>query len=208
VVTQNVDGLHQRAGLCDSLVSELHGSVFRETCDNSECEVTEIKRTFDVTSGKPHNGRHRHKTGRACDSCGSDLKDVVVHFGERLRDDVLKKARQVCLESTLSVVMGTSLKIPPANTLPRLSERRVICNLQWTAQDKTAAMKINAKCDDVMLAVCKHLDVQVPVYDPVKDAVAREVKKVKEQSSTKAEFAPLSKKQRSAKNPSMPRTTA
>jgi hypothetical protein len=69
-------------------------------------------------------------------------------------------------------------------------------------------MKINAKCDDVMLAVCKHLDVQVPVYDPGKDAVAREVKEVKEQSSTKAEFAPLSKKQRSAKNPSMPRTTA
>ena len=166
VVTQNVDGLHGRAGTPAAFVSELHGTVFRETCENEACAVTELVRDFDVTARKPHGGRHRHKTGRACPGCGGDLRDVVVQFGERIDDDVLARATEASRNAKLSLVMGTSLKIPPASRLPRLSETLVIVNLQWTAEDKRAALKMRARCDDVLSAVCETLGVAVPEYDP------------------------------------------
>ena len=49
-----------------------HGSVYREACVNPECDAGTYERAFDVTATKPHHGRHRHKTGRACDACGWD----------------------------------------------------------------------------------------------------------------------------------------
>lgn len=232
VVTQNVDGLHQRAGLPDSCVSELHGSVYRERCDEKDCDIHKngfIKRPFDVTNKKPQGGRHRHKTGRVCVSCGNDLKDFVVQFGEKLDDDVLACAREVSKTSQLSIVMGTSLKIPPANTLPRLSKQMVIVNLQWTKHDSRAVMKMHAKCDDVMLGLCEHLGLEVPVYDPATDEIGEKVVKgggtfvgrvggsegkdagrpMKEESETDAKpyFPPLSKQQRRMKNPSVPKPT-
>ena len=218
VITQNVDGLHQRAGLPASIVSELHGSVYREECRTEGCEKEDegVLRTFDVTATKPHNGgagaarspftqpdcvswctavpsphpphsprhvlplalpagRHRHKTGRTCSACGGELHDTVVQFGEHLDDDTLEAAIAASEESPLSLVAGTSLKVPPASTLPRRSSALVVCNLQWTSQDKHAALKIHAKCDEVMLAICRHLEVEVPPYAPEDDPVGREV---------------------------------
>ena len=252
VVTQNVDGLHGRAGMPREAVSELHGTVFREKCENEACAVTDLARDFDVTARKPHNGRHRHKTGRACPGCGGDLRDVVVQFGERLDDDVLAKATEVSRDAKLSLVMGTSLKIPPASRLPRLSETLVIVNLQWTAEDKRAALKMRARCDDVLVAACGALGVAVPEYDPGADAIGARVVaagetfardesghqsqradvKAEEAStfhagegegddarsvrfgvggegeSKKHSFAPLSKRARRMKNPSVPIPTS
>ena len=249
VVTQNVDGLHGRAGTPAAFVSELHGTVFRETCENEECAVTELARDFDVTARKPHGGRHRHKTGRACPGCGGDLRDVVVQFGERIDDDVLARATEASRNAKLSLVMGTSLKIPPASRLPRLSETLVIVNLQWTAEDKRAALKISARCDDVLAAVCETLGVAVPEYDPGADAIGARVLAAGETFARKqragetdaeaaeatsgkgvadevrarscgvqsekrpevggvAAFAPLSKRARRMKNPSVPKPTS
>ena len=181
VITQNVDGLHQRAGMPAENVSELHGSVYREVCKNESCPMgpdiadRTYHRTFDVTATKPHNGRHRHKTGRVCDGCGGDLHDTVVQFGEHLDDDTLDTSVAASEASPLSLVCGTSLKVPPASTLPRRSGALVVCNLQWTSQDRHASLKIHAKCDEIMLAVCKHLEIDVPEYDPSADPIGSEV---------------------------------
>jgi NAD-dependent SIR2 family protein deacetylase len=181
VITQNVDGLHQRAGMPKETVSELHGSVYREVCKNESCPMgpdiadRTYHRTFDVTATKPHNGRHRHKTGRVCDGCGGDLHDTVVQFGEHLDDDTLETSVAASEASPLSLVCGTSLKVPPASTLPRRSGALVVCNLQWTSQDRHASLKIHAKCDEIMLAVCKHLEIDVPEYDPSADPIGSEV---------------------------------
>ena len=181
VITQNVDGLHQRAGMPADTVSELHGSVYREVCKNESCPMgpdiadRTYHRTFDVTATKPHNGRHRHKTGRVCDGCGGDLHDTVVQFGEHLDDDTLDTSVAASEASPLSLVCGTSLKVPPASTLPRRSGALVVCNLQWTSQDRHASLKIHAKCDEIMLAVCKHLEIDVPEYDPSADPIGSEV---------------------------------
>ena len=142
VVTQNVDGLHQRAGMPQDAVSELHGSVFREECRNEACPMgptprdRTYRRVFDVTSTKPHNGRHRHRTGRRCDACGGDLHDVVTQFGEHLDDETLKTAIAACEASPLALVCGSSLKVPPRARC-QTKRRAVVCNLQWTSQTST-----------------------------------------------------------------------
>ena len=103
------------------------------------------------------------------------MRDVVVQFGERIDDDVLAKATEVSRGAQLSLVMGTSLKIPPANRLPRLSKTLVIVNLQWTAEDKHSKLKLNARCDDVLEALCGALGVTVCSYDPGADAIGARV---------------------------------
>jgi NAD-dependent SIR2 family protein deacetylase len=63
--------------------------------------------------------------------CKWDLHDTVVQFGEHLDDDTLETAVGASTQSPLSLVLGTSLKVPPASTLPRRSGALVVCNLQW-----------------------------------------------------------------------------
>ena len=176
IVTQNVDGLHQRAGVPDEAVAELHGSVYKERC--SSCERV-YRRDFDVTSTKPSHGKNRHRTGRTCEVEGCDgyLKDTIVQFGESLDDETLEKAREWSKDANMSVVVGSSLRVPPASTLPRMAKKHcVVVNLQWTSQDAKATLKLHAKADDVLVQMCKHLGLKIPEYDPMTESVGRKVK--------------------------------
>ena len=176
IVTQNVDGLHQRSGVPDEVVAELHGSVYKERC--SSCERVYV-RDFDVTSTKPSHGKNRHRTGRMCETEGCDghLKDTIVQFGESLDDETLEKAREWSKEAKMSIVVGSSLRVPPASTLPRMAKKHcVVVNLQWTSQDAKATLKLHAKADDVLVKMCKHLGLKIPEYDPMMDSVGKKVK--------------------------------
>ena len=176
IVTQNVDGLHQRAGVPEDAIAELHGSVYKERCSN--CERV-YARDFDVTSTKPSHGKNRHRTGRMCevDKCDGYLKDTIVQFGESLDEETLEKAREWSREAKMSVVVGSSLRVPPASTLPRMAKKHcVVVNLQWTSQDAKATLKLHAKADDILVKMCKHLGLKIPEYDPLTESVGRKVK--------------------------------
>lgn len=176
IVTQNVDGLHQRAGIPEDAIAELHGSVYKERC--SSCERIYM-RDFDVTSTKPSHGKNRHRTGRTCevDKCDGYLKDTIVQFGESLDEETLEKAREWSQEAKMSVVVGSSLRVPPASTLPRMAKKHcVVVNLQWTSQDAKATLKLHAKADDILVKMCKHLGLKIPEYDPLTESVGRKVK--------------------------------
>ncbi|CAL6296711.1 unnamed protein product [Bathycoccus prasinos] len=176
IVTQNVDGLHQRAGVPEDAIAELHGSVYKERC--SSCERI-YARDFDVTSTKPSHGKNRHRTGRMCevDKCDGYLKDTIVQFGESLDEETLEKAREWSREAKMSVVVGSSLRVPPASTLPRMAKKHcVVVNLQWTSQDAKATLKLHAKADDILVKMCKHLGLKIPEYDPLTESVGRKVK--------------------------------
>ncbi|HXG14251.1 MAG TPA: NAD-dependent deacylase [Candidatus Nitrosotenuis sp.] len=101
VLTQNIDGLHQRAG--NKSVYELHGSIIRIKC--TVCDYKDnITSSFDVLPPKCR--------------CGSILRPDVVWFGEPLPQDVWLEAIRHAQNCDVMVIVGTSLVVSPANYLP------------------------------------------------------------------------------------------
>ena len=101
VLTQNIDGLHQKAG--SSEVLELHGSIVKIKC--TVCDFRdEIMAEFS-------------QIPPLC-KCGNILRPDVVWFGESLPQDVWQKAMIYASQCDLMIIAGTSLVVSPANTLP------------------------------------------------------------------------------------------
>ncbi len=103
IVTQNIDGLHARAGGSD--VIELHGSLWRVRCDR--------ERTVRDATGAP-------MSSRTC-SCGAYLRPDIVWFGDSLDQAVIARAIAALEASDLIVSVGTSGVVYPAADLPRIA---------------------------------------------------------------------------------------
>ena len=101
VLTQNIDGLHQKAG--STQVLELHGSIIKIKCSVCEFREEVISEFSEIPP--------------LC-SRGNVLRPDVVWFGESLRQDVWQKAIIAASECDLMIIAGTSLVVSPANTLP------------------------------------------------------------------------------------------
>ena len=101
VLTQNIDGLHQKAG--SSMVLELHGSIVK-----IKCTVCDFKET---------NNKEFSEFPPLC-KCGNILRPDVVWFGEGLPQDVWQEAIIHANNCDLMIIAGTSLVVSPANTLP------------------------------------------------------------------------------------------
>ena len=101
VLTQNIDGLHQRAG--SKQVFELHGSIIRIKC--TVCDFKDnVVDSFDELPPK-------------C-KCGKILRPDVVWFGEALPQDIWRDAINHAKSCDVMIIAGTSLAVSPANTLP------------------------------------------------------------------------------------------
>ena len=109
LVTQNVDGLHQRAG--SLRVVELHGNITRVRCSR---EGTPVARWDDRDPDAPPR----------CASCGAFLRPDVVWFEEMLPADALRAAEDAANRCDVLLVVGTSAEVYPAAALPMLAQRR------------------------------------------------------------------------------------
>ncbi|MCJ8305643.1 MAG: NAD-dependent deacylase [Nitrosopumilus sp.] len=101
ILTQNIDGLHQKAG--STKVLELHGSIVKikcSVCDFKDEMITEFSEIPPLCK------------------CGNILRPDVVWFGESLPQDVWQKAIIFSSQCDLMIIAGTSLVVSPANTLP------------------------------------------------------------------------------------------
>ena len=107
VVTQNIDGLHQKAG--SRCVYELHGSVHRNYCQH-------CGKFYDAQYMKSCHGVPR------C-TCGGIIKPDIVFFGEALPADVLEDAEEEAAQADLMLVLGSSLTVYPAAALPEVTVR-------------------------------------------------------------------------------------
>ena len=106
VLTQNIDGLHQKAG--STKVLELHGSIIKIKC--SVCDFKD-EITTEFSEIPP-----------VC-KCGNILRPNVVWFGESLPQDVWQKAMIFASQCDLMIIAGTSLVVSPANILPNYAKQ-------------------------------------------------------------------------------------
>ena len=129
IITQNIDGLHQKAG--SKNVLELHGSILKNYC--MKCgKFYEAEKIFN-SSEIP-----------ICE-CGGIIKPDVVLYEESLDGEILNKSIQAIIKADLMIVAGTSLTVSPANTLLNFfrGENLVLINKDITPYDKKANLVIN-----------------------------------------------------------------
>ena len=135
VVTQNIDGLHQKAG--SKKVFELHGSVLRNYC---------------MRCGKFYGLDHiMHTTGVPKCECGGTIKPDVVLYEESLDNDVVNGACAAISEADMMIIGGTSLNVYPAAGLVDLyrGNRLVLVNLSSTPQDRRANLVVHERIGQV-----------------------------------------------------------
>ena len=136
VITQNIDGLHQKAG--SKNVLELHGSVLRNHC--IKCNKFYEEEYVFNSKGVPK-----------C-TCGGIIKPDVVLYGEALDEEVLEKSVYAISKADLMIVGGTSLMVSPANGLIRYfrGSNLVLINKDKTPYDNLANLVINDSLGKVM----------------------------------------------------------
>lgn len=129
VITQNIDGLHQKAGTKNVL--ELHGSIMRNYC-------TKCNKFYDVEFVFNSNGIPK------CD-CGGIIKPDVVLYEEQLNEETLELSIESIRNADLMIVGGTSLTVYPANGLINYFNGRklVLINRDETQYDYKADLIIN-----------------------------------------------------------------
>ncbi len=133
VITQNIDGLHQRAG--SHRVLELHGSVWRNHC-------LTCGRSYDLTEAMAR---------RAADSaiprcgCGGVIKPDVVLYGETLPEGVMNEAARAVRDADALIIGGTSLSVYPAAGLVQSfhGEDLVLINTAPTPADGYATLSVH-----------------------------------------------------------------
>ncbi|MFD9684449.1 NAD-dependent deacetylase [Kitasatospora sp. NPDC059088] len=134
VLTQNIDGLHQRAGLTARKVLELHGNVRETQCLSCRVVGSMAQALARVEAGEPDP---------ACRECGGILKPRIVMFGENLDQEVLGQADSVARACEVFVAVGTSLQVFPVAGLPynavRSGAKLIIVNAEETPYDAAAA---------------------------------------------------------------------
>jgi NAD-dependent deacetylase len=142
IITQNIDGLHQKAG--SQRVHEVHGHIREATCIRCY-QVTpsrDIMEEFLDTGQVPH-----------C-KCGGVLKPNVILFGEQLPLPAFTAARQEARACDLLLVAGSSLEVEPVADLPLLAldhgAQLIIVNDQPTYLDERADVVINGDVADVL----------------------------------------------------------
>jgi len=131
VLTQNIDGLHQRSGSTNVL--ELHGSIIRIKC--TVCDfIDNITENFESLPPK-------------C-KCGSMLRPDVVWFGEPLPQNIWQSAIKEASICDVMIIVGTSLVVSPANTLPVYAKQNgailIEVNPEKTVMSNDMALSIQA----------------------------------------------------------------
>ncbi|MEM7302013.1 MAG: Sir2 family NAD-dependent protein deacetylase [Pseudomonadota bacterium] len=145
LITQNIDGLHHRSGVSDDLIIELHGNGTTAKC--LDCETG-----FALDDMKDLIAR----TGTAprCDACGGLIKSAVISFGQPMPKDKMIDAHAACLDCDLFVVLGSSLVVQPAASLPIIAKQNgtplIIVNRDPTPLDDYADLVLRGSIGNEM----------------------------------------------------------
>lgn len=145
VITQNIDGMHQNAGVPRQQIIEIHGNATYAACLScaERHELDWVRDRLDRLGAVP-----------GCTACGGIVKSATVSFGQSMPEQAMADARAATLDADLFIAIGSSLQVFPAAGMPVLATRNrtplVIVNRQPTGLDGLAAIVINADIATVL----------------------------------------------------------
>ncbi len=140
VITQNIDGLHQRSGIPHEHVVELHGNSTYAACLTcaTRYELPPILEAFKKDETLP-----------VCESCGGMVKTATISFGQPMPDAAMQRAEAETLACDLFLAIGSSLVVYPAAAFPAMAKqngaRLVIVNREATGLDPMADLVLNTE---------------------------------------------------------------
>ena len=148
LITQNIDGLHQRAGNSPETVIEVHGTVHEYMCMSCGAHGP-MQRVLDrVRAGEDDP---------PCTDCNGILKSATISFGQALVPEVIDRAMNVSGEADLFLAIGSTLQVyPVAGTVARAKAagaRIVIVNAEPTGFDEVADVVFRERIGDVLPAI-------------------------------------------------------
>lgn len=152
LVTQNVDGLHLRAGTSPERLVEIHGTIREVTC--LSCDARQ-------PAGPVHVRVLDGETDPRCDDCGGILKSATVSFGQSLVAEDVQRAAEAAQAADVFLALGTSLTVYPVAGLPRIAHERgarlVIVNAQETPLDGLADVVLREDVGEVLTRLARAL---------------------------------------------------
>ena len=149
LITQNIDGLHQKAGNTPDKVIEVHGTVREYMCMScgSRGPMPDVLERVRAGEEDP-----------PCRDCGGILKSATISFGQQLVPEVIDRAMRAASEADLLLAIGSTLQVyPVAAAVPRAKAagaRLVIINAEPTGFDELADVVIQMRIGDVLTAIC------------------------------------------------------
>jgi len=150
VVTQNIDGLHQRAGNSAGRVVEVHGTMHDVVCMHCGWRGPMQPVLDRVRAGEEDP---------PCEVCGGILKSATISFGQSLVPDVIARAMRAVEQADILLAIGTSLQVyPVASAVPMAKAagtRVVILNAQPTPFDDLADAVIRGPIGEVLPTLCR-----------------------------------------------------
>jgi NAD-dependent deacetylase len=148
LITQNIDGLHFKAGNSEEKVLELHGTAMHVACLDCHRRYDRAPIQERIAAGDK---------APECDSCGGLLKPATISFGQAMPERETAQAFRRSTDCDLFIVIGSSLVVYPAAQMPVVAKQSgaklVIVNRDETACDKRADVIINGQAGAIMAAI-------------------------------------------------------
>jgi len=145
VITQNTDGLHQKAGVPEELVIELHGTMQWVGC--LDCGQR-------YPRAQVHDKMLAGENIPRCDGCNGILKPATIAFGQMMPQQETREAERRSSDCDLFLAAGSSMVVHPAAQMPVIAKnsgaRLVIFNLTPTPHDHSADVVINEKTGEAL----------------------------------------------------------
>ncbi|MFQ5965136.1 MAG: NAD-dependent deacetylase [Candidatus Scalinduaceae bacterium] len=145
LITQNIDGLHEKSGLPEDIIVNLHGTNLEVIC---------LKCGFIMPSDKVLDNLNLEKGVPLCPQCGGLLKPNTISFGQQLREEDLENAKTLSLSCDMMIVVGSTLVVQPASSFPSIAKENgallAIISLSETPIDGYADFVFHQKMEEFL----------------------------------------------------------
>jgi len=152
LITQNIDGLHQRGGVSPERVIEIHGTNLEAECLDCGIRVAieRIQEELDGGEAEPH-----------CRECGGMVKPATIMFGQSMPEEEMRRAWDCAAGCDLLFMIGSSLQVEPAASIPRVAAERgaslIFINRTETPWDHIASVRFTEAAGEVMERIVSSL---------------------------------------------------